>query len=177
MIFYILVAIAILSVIWTVIHQVKEEGADGLWSLIWSPLLAAVHLFVVTLMTSIVMICWEDFVPEGPKDFHPIASLRTSNEVQGAFFLGCGGIGTTEKYYFMYDLGNGNYQRDNVYTDRVVIHETNNEKPNLTYQRYVIYNARVGKWWPSKFLFMDRRNLDYVLTVPKGTVIQRFEVN
>lgn len=178
MIFYILIAIALLLVIRTVTLQFRNEGlVDGFWSILWSPLLATLCLFVITFMTTVVMGVYEDWIPEGPKDHYPIASLRASNEIHGSFFLGCGGIGATEKYYFMYDLGNGHYRRDNVYTDQAVIHETDSEKPNLSYQRYMVYNSRIGKWWPSYLLFKHRKNSNYVLTVPKGTVIQRFEVN
>lgn len=106
----------------------------------------------------------------------PIVSLRGTSEISGNFILGCGHIGTDEKYYFMYDLGNQTYRRGQIETSEGLIRETNAEKPNLSYDLTLETNDKCYKWWPQWYVQETRRYENFVLNVPPGTIIQKFEV-
>ena len=106
----------------------------------------------------------------------PIASLRGATELHGSFVLGCGNIGTDEKYYFMYDLGNHAFKRGTVETEGVVLIETAAEPPSLSYDTMMTTNNRCYRWWPEWFVAERWSRENLTLSVPPGTVIQKFEV-
>jgi hypothetical protein len=167
---YILIALAVV-----VYHILKEDGVLEKLGM------AAAATFcgaIVVLMVSFVTSCLLNLGATWQLDHHevhPIVSLKTSSDVQGSFLLGCGTVGTTEYYYFMYDLGGGKYQRGTIETYNVVIQE-DDTAPSLTLDVASNTNRNSARWWPTEFTIVQRIEKDHVLHVPKGTIIQKFEV-
>lgn len=107
----------------------------------------------------------------------PIVSLRTTQETAGSFFLGCGGgVGSNEKYYFMYKVESNSYKRGSEYTSNVTITESETEAPSWSCD-IVLLEPKHTIWWPSCFLMEFSRTENIVLTVPKNTVVQNFQVD
>jgi hypothetical protein len=98
--------------------------------------------------------------PSPQKVSIPIVSLETNTHTKGWFVLWVGSIEGVESYYYMRDLGNNSYVREHVPCKGTIIKEKDSVKPNVTY--YL---------WDS---WSSPRNI--TITVPVGTVVQRFEI-
>jgi hypothetical protein len=94
-----------------------------------------------------------------------IISLKTSNEISGSFFLGCGSI-EGETYYFYYKK-----IKDNIYKleksealETIIIEDGN------TYIEYTMpYRECSGETWETQ-----RKNIK--IHVPKETIIKEFKL-
>jgi hypothetical protein len=84
-------------------------------------------------------------------------------------------MASEEKYYFLLDLGQGRYQRGTSDTDSTMLRECDTEKPNLSYD-VVEVTVRGNYLWPQWATLSRERQRNCILTVPKGTVVQKFEV-
>lgn len=177
MIFYLLCLITLGMIIFYTVRNIRTDGwKEGLACMLPSSAIGcSVVLLIVTVVTSLALTNWDQYYPT-TREVHPIVSLRTDKDFQGSFMLGCGHVGSEEKYYFMYDLGNSQYMRGSCETWKVTIRESNDEKPNLSFQNFIRTNRKVFKWWPEAFVPEYSGSTGYVLTVPKGTVLQHFEV-
>ena len=73
----------------------------------------------------------------------PIASL-TTKDFHRPFILGCGG--NYPHYYFMYDLGDGKYQRGATAAEDALVRETDTEAPNYSYNIMHNYTSKWDFW-------------------------------
>lgn len=103
----------------------------------------------------------------------PIVSL-TTKDIHHPFVLECSG--NYPHYYFMYDLGDSKYQRGSIAAEYALINETDTEAPNYSYNIVHNYTPKWNFWWPERLTFRLTETTNCLLTVPKGTVIQQFEV-
>lgn len=167
MIFWLLVLILVFVSFYHLFH-------NGWTECIMSFVVGVFLLGLFTLITSLEINFPEetDWKPYS-KGSIPIVSLRTQETMQGSFVLGSGTIGSHEKYYFMTKLESNTYKRENSYTEDTIIKETNDENPNFSWT-WEIYKVETTLW-PKMFISDPiYRKTKFVLTVPKGTVIQKF---
>lgn len=98
-----------------------------------------------------------------------IASIKNSDEVGGHFMLGCGSIEQTEYYYYYYKSVEG-YVRGKKPVDKTFIVENGSDKPHI--------EVKVIHFEPKSGLinYHDEEDEQYKIIVPKGTVVNKFEV-
>jgi hypothetical protein len=98
-----------------------------------------------------------------------IQSIKNNDEVGGNFMLGCGNIEQTEYYYYYYKSVEG-YVRGKKPVDKTFIVEDGSDKPHIeVYMTH--YESKSGL-----FKYIDEEDEKYKIIVPKGTVVNRFEV-
>lgn len=98
-----------------------------------------------------------------------ITSIKNNDEVGGHFALGCGNIEQTEYYYYYYKSVEG-YVRGKKPVDKTFIVEDGSDKPHIeVYMTH--YESKSGL-----FKYIDEEDEKYKIIVPKGTVVNRFEV-
>ena len=98
-----------------------------------------------------------------------IQSIKNSDEVGGHFALGCGNIEQTEYYYYYYKSVEG-YVRGKKPVDKTFIVEATNDKPHVEV-KMTHYESKSGL-----FEYIDEEDEKYKIIVPKGTVVNKFEV-
>ena len=99
-----------------------------------------------------------------------ITSLRSDNVLNGDFMLGCGNIGETEFYFYFYETLNGGYARDRIDVNQTTIIENDLEIPHievLTTHYESIYGF---------IKYEDYINGDYKIIVPKGTIVNKYNL-
>jgi hypothetical protein len=98
-----------------------------------------------------------------------ITSIKNNDEVGGHFMLGCGNIEQTEYYYYYYKSVDG-YVRGKKPVNNTFIVEDSSVRPhvevNMTH-----FESKSGL-----FTYHDEENEKYKIVVPKGTVVNKFEV-
>ena len=105
------------------------------------------------------------------KYYCTIHSLKNSNDVSGSFVLGSGSIEQVEYYYYYYKDVNGYFKRGSKEVNKTVIEEREGVIPHIE-SLYTKYESRTG------FVknYYDRSSEQYKIVVPKGTVINKFEI-
>lgn len=98
-----------------------------------------------------------------------ITSIKNSDEVGGNFTLGCGSIEQTEYYYYYYKSVEG-YVRGKKPVNSTFIVEDGSDKPHVEVKMNH-YKSKSGL-----FNYIDEENETYKIVVPKGTVVNKFEV-
>jgi hypothetical protein len=100
-----------------------------------------------------------------------IHSLKNSNDVSGSFVLGSGSIEQVEYYYYYYKDVNGYFKRGKKEVRGTVIEEKEGVIPHIE-RLYTKYESRTG------FVksYMDHSCEEYKIVVPKGSVINKFEI-
>lgn len=98
-----------------------------------------------------------------------ITSIKNSNEVGGSFTLGCGTIEQTEYYYYYYKSVEG-YVRGKKPVNSTFIVEDGSDKPHVEV-KMIHFESNSGL-----FKYVDEENETYKIIVPKGTVVNKFEV-
>jgi hypothetical protein len=98
-----------------------------------------------------------------------IASIKNSNEVGGHFTLGCGNIEQTEYYYYYYESIEG-FKRGKKEVNQTVIVENGSERPH-TEVKMIHFESK-----SKLFKYSDEELEQYKIVVPKGTVVNKFEV-
>jgi hypothetical protein len=98
-----------------------------------------------------------------------IASIKNSNEVSGSFTLGCGTIEQTEYYYYYYKSVDG-YVRGKKPVDKTFIVEDGSDKPHVEI-KMTHFESKSGL-----FDYHDEEGDKYKIVVPKGAVVNKFEV-
>jgi hypothetical protein len=98
-----------------------------------------------------------------------ITSIKNSDEVGGHFMLGCGNVEQTEYYYYYYKSVEG-YVRGKKPVEETFIVEDGSDKPHIEVN-VSHYESKSGL-----FTYLDEENSKYKIIVPKGTVVNRFEV-
>lgn len=98
-----------------------------------------------------------------------ITSIKNSDEVGGHFMLGCGTIEQTEYYYYYYKSVDG-YARGKKPVNETFIVEDSSDKPHVEV-KMTHFESKSGL-----FTYHDEENSKYKIVVPKGTVVNKFEV-
>jgi hypothetical protein len=98
-----------------------------------------------------------------------ITSIKNSDEVGGHFMLGCGNIEQTEYYYYYYKSVDG-YVRGKKPVNQTFIVEDSTDKPHVEV-KMTHFESKSGL-----FSYHDEEGEKYKIVVPKGTVVNKFEV-
>lgn len=99
-----------------------------------------------------------------------IISIRNNDITSGNFTLGCGSIKQTEYYFYFYKTLNGGYARGKKDVNRTVIVEDNTKHPHIEILK-TTYESKSG--W---FKFRGQEEEDYKIVVPKGTILNKFQL-
>ena len=100
-----------------------------------------------------------------------IYSLKNSNDVSGSFTLGSGSVEQVEYYYYYYKDVNGYFNRGKKQVNNTVIEEQDNCVPHIERQKI----KSVSKTGFIKE-YSDTSSEKYKIVVPKGTVVNKFEI-
>ena len=98
-----------------------------------------------------------------------ITSIKNNDEIGGHFMLGCGNIEQTEYYYYYYKSVDG-YVRGKKPVNNTFIVEDSSDKPHIEV-KMTHFESKSGL-----FDYDDEENEKYKIVVPKGTVVNKFEV-
>jgi len=99
-----------------------------------------------------------------------IQSLKNSNDIQGSFVLGTGSVEQVEYYYYYFKDINGYFRRGKKQVENTVIEERGGT-PHI--ERKYIKRVSITGIVKS---YKDQPSEEYKIVVPKGTVINKFEV-
>ena len=99
-----------------------------------------------------------------------IISIRNNDVTSGNFMLGCGSIKQTEYYFYFYKTLNGGYARGKKNVNKTVIVEDNTKHPHIE-MLTTTYESKSG--W---FKFREQTEIDYKIIVPKGTILNKFQL-
>lgn len=148
------------------IDRAEEEGNPIVAHFLGWIFFSGALLFIFLFGT----IFWIDAEKIGQKEEHylHIYSLRNSNELSGSFVLGSGSIEETEYYYYFYKGKNG-FVRDKMPVSQVSIQESDSIKPKIVSLEDVYSKDTWVKW-------SDSPSDEYIMYVPKNTVVQKFSV-
>lgn len=143
----------------------KDEGI---------PILLLIFMgFFASLLLSIGVFTAVRWVDSNETEYYSrrvnITSIKNNDEVGGHFMLGCGNIEQTEYYYYYYKSVEG-YVRGKKPVNDTFIVETENDKPHVEV-KVTHYESKSGL-----FTYHDRECEKYKIVVPKGTVVNKFEV-
>lgn len=100
-----------------------------------------------------------------------IYSLKNQEKIQGDFYLGSGSIEQVEYYYFYWKDVNGFYNRGQEEVNKTVIEESDTCRPHtevLNY-KYISRTSLVS-------VYGEEEQERYKIVVPRGTIINNFEV-
>lgn len=128
--------------------------------------------FIVSVFTIFILICADQKeVNTYYKYYCNIHSLKNSNDISGSFVLGSGSIDQIEYYYYYYKDTNGYFKRGKKEVYKTVIEEKENTTPHIKIKK-VHYISR------TRFVseYSDSALEEYKIVVPKGTVINKFEI-
>ena len=135
-------------------------------------LLMFIGFFGSLLLTLLIFFCVR-WVDSNETEYYSrranITSIKNSNEVGGSFTLGCGTIEQTEYYYYYYKSVDG-YVRGKKPVNNTFIVEDGSDKPHIEV-KMIHFESKSGL-----FDYHDEENETYKIIVPKGTVVNRFEV-
>ena len=98
-----------------------------------------------------------------------ITSIKNNDEVGGHFMLGSGSIEQTEYYYYYYKSVDG-YVRGKKPVNKTFIVENSLDKPHVEV-KMIHYESKSGL-----VKYHDEEDKIYKIVVPKGTVVNKFEV-
>jgi hypothetical protein len=98
-----------------------------------------------------------DYVLEGT---YPIKSIRTSETIEGEFFLGSGSFGGHTYFYSYVEIRPGSFQLKRYQMEKTTISETD------SYPRVLIY----------KYTWTPNDGDAAVFMVPKGTIVEKFRL-
>lgn len=99
-----------------------------------------------------------------------IISIRNNDVTSVNFMLGCGSIKQTEYYFYFYKTLNGGYARGKKNVNKTVIVEDNTKHPHIE-MLTTTYESKSG--W---FKFSEQTEVDYKIIVPKGTILNKFQL-
>src|SRR3990167_4853279 len=97
-----------------------------------------------------------------------LVSLRSSDGINGNFFLGTGSIGTTQYYFYYKEAGRG-YQPGKVeVADNVMVFEEKRQGGDLKAYTYQFVNPSLG------CIAMDWQSQKYEFVIPDGSLKKNF---
>jgi len=104
-----------------------------------------------------------------------IKSIKTNDQKVGSFFLGCGSIGSEEYYVYFKQYKDGGIKKGILRASIAMIYEKD-ESPRVEFTEV----TRKVPWW-LRYGFdatdiSKGREGDYRIIVPKGTIIEKFEI-
>ena len=99
-----------------------------------------------------------------------IASFKNTQVINGKFTLGCGVVEQKEYYFYFYKTLNGGYARGKKDISNTVIVEDDTQKPHIE-TLTTTYKSKSG--W---FKFSEQSEKDFKIIVPKGTIVNKFEL-
>lgn len=99
-----------------------------------------------------------------------IVSIRNNDVTSGNFMLGCGSIKQTEYYFYFYKTLNGGYARGKKNVNKTVIVENDTKHPHIEILK-TTYESKSG--W---FKFRGQEEENYKIIVPKGTILNKFQL-
>jgi hypothetical protein len=136
-------------------------------------LLLAFMAFFTSLLLSIGIFTFVRWIDSDTTEYYSrranITSIKNSDEVGGHFMLGCGNIEQTEYYYYYYKSVDG-YVRGKKPVNETFIVEDGSDRPHVEV-KMTHFESKSGL-----FNYHDEENSKYKIIVPKGTVVNKFEV-
>jgi hypothetical protein len=151
----------------TFLFRKLERGGELPWGL---SILLSIFASLILILIIFPCIRWVD---SNETEYYSrrvnIISIKNNNEVGGHFMLGCGSIEQTEYYYYYYKSVEG-YVRSKKPVNETFIVEDSSDKPHIEVSM-VHYESKSGL-----FKYLDVENSKCKIVVPKGTVVNRFEV-
>ena len=124
------------------------------------------------------MICMSDNVGEKHYfvgDTRNIVSIRTSDQIEGSFFIGSGYIGSTEYYVAFGERDDGGVERVRYRAARAAIYETDDRDPCVeTVRLKMTYE---DSWFKRKPFVRGTCSDTYRIYVPKGTIVAQFKLD
>ncbi len=149
------------------------------FALLFGALLGAFFGLLISCGTSIVY--WEkfdDIEAVHEQVYHTeIISIKNESSVSGSFFLGSGGIGTSEHYYYFEKTNDGGIKRGQVSARHTVIYERGNETPRVEWTHKTIKKPLLVRMGFKETDYITRQYGPYRLIVPENTVITRFQLD
>lgn len=126
--------------------------------------------FVLSILTTLV-VTFIDYkkIDKKYETICYIQSIKNASNLNGSFFLGSGNIEEIEYYFYFYKTKEG-FVRGKKQVSNTVIVENDSLKPQVQ-QLYNYYESRSGLFKPSESSVEA-----YKIVVPKGTVINKFEL-
>lgn len=171
MLMFLIFLIAVIVSVISAIYMAMDEWSSVVEGIFLAIVLTFIFVCILGLITTgiyyLICIAFPNYEIEC---YVPIASLGLNSQIEGRFTLGTGTIREKEYYYFFVIKGNNRYVRDKIPVEDVTIYETDLVTPRL--QWTTVYN-KVPKWVGTD-LFPVKKN--FILFVPKGTVIKRFSL-
>jgi hypothetical protein len=147
----------------------RKLDSDG--ELPW--LLSLLLSFFASLLLSLGVFMFIRWIDSDTTEYYSrranITSIKNSNEVGGSFTLGCGTIEQTEYYYYYYKSVDG-YVRGKKPVNQTFIVEDGSVKPHIEV-KMTHFESKSGL-----FNYIDEEMEKYKIVVPKGTVVNKFEV-
>jgi hypothetical protein len=107
---------------------------------------------------------------ESYKPLCNIVSIRNNDVTSGNFMLGCGSIKQTEYYFYFYKTLNGGYARGKKKVNKTEIVENNAHIPQIKILT-TSYKSKSGL-----FKFGEQQEEKYIIVVPKGTILNKFQL-
>jgi len=161
-----IIATTCLYFIWIKFYNMEQS--DKIWtSIILMPM--------ISIMTSLLLIVVIQTIDgKSTESYKPtinIASLKNDGVVSGNFTLGCGSIKETEYYFYFYKTINGGYARGKKPVNETIIVEDDSQRPHIEVLR-VSYTSRSGLVKK----YHDSEENDYKIIVPKGTILNKFQL-
>ena len=98
-----------------------------------------------------------------------LVSTTLGDSIKGQFFLGCGSINGEEQYRYFRKTENGNFVREGYPVSKSQVREAD-ETPRMTWNHYV---RKTPDWTGYGTKEWDA---DVVFVIPKGSIIQRFDM-
>jgi len=114
----------------------------------------------------------EDYIGTNTECVWNIKSTKPVDQVSGRFTLGSGTIQTTDYFYILIDNNDGSYTKWKIPTNMTRIVEAN-VAPNLARYNKVYRPKYMKILWGANF---DHTEDYYILTVPKGTIIEQYQI-
>jgi len=100
-----------------------------------------------------------------------IKSLKPVESIRGSFVLGSGNISSDGYFYTLIDTGNGTFKKEKFPCHSTFLKETGGTK--ITVYKTTYTNERYTFWTGEKEI---REDISYLIEVPKGTIIEEYQV-
>lgn len=111
------------------------------------------------------------------KEYVNIVFLNNQQNIEGSFLLGSGTIKEVEYYFYFIKREDSGYKRDKIEVSKVIIYETDEESPKMSWTKVEPIQNEYTKFWLapdiSDFVYDYK---DYRLIVPKNTIIREFQL-
>ena len=167
MVFYIVIFLTF--VIGWFIFAKEGESCDWRDGLITSCLLTMIISGILSLVIALLLSLEGRLVT---RQMANIKSIKTESSINGSFFLGSGGFGSSKRYYSYTEYGPG-YILQDFPSDSVIV-ESNSVAPNVSWD---LLTPKSISWLYPDWLLPDPRYRNYQITVPKGTIISEYKLN